>query len=226
MTEVGGSRGLYSIVQLALKSSWRDLIKDKDGKFLQVTKNPNMNMGQDSLGNYWASLRFTEGVTPVSVRITYLTCDSMSMSKLLECHSSSKGLEPYNHSSGLFSSKKENPTDNFKGVRILPVKRELTTTGMRHVLGATNDGWICAGAQAQGLFQMNSEGLNLEVKSVVVATYRGGDPVVDSNGYLEFYESSSEWPYHKFTCMYEVLVDDQLVFATLCNEKHSVDANK
>lgn len=229
MQGAGGGNALYSAVHLDLKSSWEGLVCSEENGVIQLNVGECCTMGQDADGNAWGSYRPSDAPVNLEVRVSYLT-GKMNFGELLVLHSKPEGLEPYKHGGflSMFTGNPPNPMEGYQGYRFIHVKRELSTEGMRPLLGCENGLHQFNGTQGQGLMNINGKGTRLAMTSVAVDRMRGGCKSEKPSGYLEFYQEkdTGKWqPVRSFNCLFEFLVDGKLIYATICDETHSRGAD-
>ena len=238
--ETDMSRKLYSLVDFQTRLQWGQLPFKKQrqwsGEKLEITRNNDTTrMGLDSFGYYWGeySLPLDEGT--VRVRITYLHNKNHPFAQHPECFPNKKETQPpefhqllLDHQNtkpkgflsyifGSTSSITELP-DSILGFRIQSVKIPVSNSAIACILGSQHGDWKVLGAQMKGGFQINSlTPLNLEMESVCVATTRSMDESLTQDGYLDFFQEDPI----RFCCLYEVWIQDTLVFATLGDETYS-----
>ena len=229
MKQAGVGNALYSVVHLDLQSTWKGIVCQENNGVIQLDKGASCKMGQDIDGNPWGSYKPSDAPVDLEVRVTYLT-GKMNFGELLLAHSKPETLEPYNQTGmlSMFTSSQPNPMEQYQGFRFIHIKRDLSTVGMRPLLGCENGIHQFNGIQAKGIMNINGKGTRLSVTSVAVDRMRGGGHSEVPEGYLNFYTEvdTGGWtPDRKFNCLFEFLVDNKLVYATICNENHSRGAD-
>lgn len=106
----------------------------------------------------------------------------------------------------------------FPGVKI-PAQ-----TAMNPLLGCTQSDKIIVGAQSDGFFQINKNTpCNLKVSSVAVATTRSCDPVVNLDGYYQFWSGARFRP--QFNLLFAVYLNDRLSYYTIGKPQHFYNCN-
>lgn len=237
--ETQSAQKLYSLVDFQTDLNWGQVPMKKqsiyDGEKLEISRNnTDTKMGLDGFGYYWGQYALSN---EVRVRITYLhneshpfaqhpgcfptktTTTRPEFSELLLGHQQDlDSLKTSDFMSSIFgSSSRSLPElpDSIQGFRFLSVKIPVCNSAINSMLGSHHSGWVVEGAQMKGGFQINSKtALNLKMESVVVSVMRGGGGggPLTQDGYLDFFDDSK-----KFSCLYEVFIQDKLVFATLGN---------
>lgn len=242
--QTDSSQKLYSLVDFQTRLQWGQLpIKKQSmyhGEKLEITRNnETTKMGLDDFGYYWGeySIPINQGVA--RVHITYLHDKNHPFAQLAQCFPTKKHTQQpqfqelvinhqNNKNSGGFISSIFGSTrsitelpDSILGFRFRSVKIPVSNSAIACILGSHHGNWEVRGAQMKGGFQINSNtALNLEMESVCVAVMRGGGGCLVKDGYLDFFDKND-----KFNCLYEVLINDQLVFATLGDESYCRDSS-
>jgi hypothetical protein len=84
---------------------------------------------------------------------------------------------------------------SYKGFRLPAFKKPLTTEVLAPLKDAKARSWQVVALQGDGTFTVNQLGNRVSVRSLIIAKYRCMHKAINTDGYLDFYESNdSGWP--------------------------------
>ena len=173
------------------------------------TKNKYVCMGNDPFYNIWVRYEIPE-LPGYTVMITHLKGD-------------------YNYYSLLEAYKNINLTDEdsqfklneeYKGVRFLPLMKEVTNTCMRPILGAQNGNFTCVGTQVKGHFGVSGKTmLSLSITALTIGTLRScSSKRKDLEGFVDFFDEEKNT-----NCLYTVYKGNDVLYSAVLNEKNYSD---
>lgn len=173
------------------------------------TKNKYVCMGNDPFGNIWVRYEIPK-LPGYTVMITYLK-DTYNYYKLLEAY---KNINLTDEDSQFKIN------EEYKGVRFLPLMKEVNNPCMRAILGAQNGNFTCVGTQVKGHFGVTGKTmLSLSITALTIGTFRSCSSLRnDLKGFVDFFDGEK-----KTTCLYTVQKDGVTLFSAILNEQNFCD---
>jgi hypothetical protein len=189
------------------------------GEFLQLTAGDNVHFQRDAYGFQVMTWRMDVGREyATTIRITDVTDSLGSLVPDFDTLRLSHADPNHQWQSSVYTMGK-----------MTSIMTPINTAATRHVLGAENEGWLCAGTQAAGFMQWNSQQpCNLDCASITLVTYRGGGDPTPEKGAYEFYRLKQNQGKTEliFTWMVEVIVKNKVMLAYLTNQEHVKNSSK